>query len=189
MDTQIKPTENRGGAYGGNRQGGGAGGRRFGGRGGRPGGSRGEKPKPEYDQKMLELKRVARVVRGGRRFSFMLILVIGNRRGKVGVGVGKGGDVSSAMEKAYRDAKKKLVSLKLTKEFSLPHEVEAKFCSSRIVLRPAKGRGVAAGSSARAILTLGGIRDVSAKFTSKSKNKLNNARATMKALTSLGTVN
>lgn len=188
MDTQIKPTDNRGGGYGGNRQGGGAGGRRFGGRGGRPGG-RGEKPKPEYDQKMLALKRVARVVRGGRRFSFMLILVIGNRRGKVGVGVGKGGDVSAAMEKAYRDAKKKLVTLKLTKEFSLPHEVEAKFCSSRIVLRPAKGRGVAAGSSARAILILGGIKDVSAKFVSKSKNKLNNARATMKALASLGTGN
>lgn len=154
--------------------------------GGRPGGYRGEKPKPEYDQKMLDLKRVARVVRGGRRFSFMLIMVIGNRKGKVGVGVGKGGDVSIAMEKAFRHAKKNLLNLSLTKDFSIPHEVEAKFCSSRVTLRPAKGRGVAAGSSARAILNLGGVRDVSAKFTSKSKNKLNNARVTIKALASLG---
>lgn len=156
-----------------------SGGRREGGRGNRP-----EKPKPEYDQKMLDLRRVARVVRGGRRFSFMMILVIGNRHGKVGVGVGKGGDVSTAMDKAYRDAKKRMITVNLTKDSSLPHETEAKFCSSKVVMRPAPGRGVAAGSSARAIFNLGGIRDVSAKFVSKSKNKLNNARATMAALAS-----
>lgn len=167
------------------------GGRRFGGGnrgGGRPGGrrdNRAEKPQPEYDQKMIDLRRVARVVRGGRRFSFMMILVIGNRRGKVGVGVGKGGDVATAMDKAYRDAKKRMLEVNLTKNFSLPHETSAKFCSSRIVMRPAPGRGVAAGSSARVIFNLGGIKDVSAKFVSKSKNKLNNARATMVALAKL----
>lgn len=165
---------------------------RFGGRGPRPGGRSGgrrdhraEKPQLEYDQKMIDLRRVARVVRGGRRFSFMMILVIGNRRGKVGVGVGKGGDVATAMDKAYRDAKKHLLTLNLTKTSSIPHETEAKFCSSRVVLRPAPGRGVAAGSSARVICNLGGIKEVSAKFVSKSKNKLNNARATLAALAKL----
>ena len=162
------------------------GGGRSGGRGGR--GGRPDRPKPEYDQKMLALNRVARVVRGGRRFSFMMILVIGNRRGEVGVGVGKGADVSAAMDKAYRDAKKNLLTVNLTKSFSLPHETEAKFCSSRIMMRPAPGRGVAAGSSARVICNLGGIKDVSAKFVSKSKNKLNNARATMKALNKLSRI-
>ncbi len=144
-----------------------------------------ERPKSEYDQKILDIRRVARVVRGGRRFSFSIVLVAGNRRGKVGVGVGKGGDVSTAMEKAFRAAKKNLLNLNLTKEHSIPHEVAAKFSSSRVTLRPARGRGVAAGSSARAILNLAGVKDVSAKFTSKSKNKLNNARATMEALANL----
>jgi small subunit ribosomal protein S5 len=160
-------------------------GNRGGDRRGGGGGRRHEKPKLEYDQKMIDLRRVTRVVRGGRRFSFMLVSVIGNRRGKVGLGVGKAGDVSQAMEKAYRDAKKHLLTLKLTKDFSLAHEVAAKYCSSRIIMIPAKGRGLAAGSSARVILNLAGVRDVSAKFTSKSKNKLNNARVTMKALASL----
>ena len=149
------------------------------------GGGRPEKPKSEYDQKTLDLRRVARVVRGGRRFNFMAITAIGNRRGKVGVGVGKGADVSLAMEKSFRDAKKHLLILKLTKDFSISHEVSAKYSASRINLRPAKGRGVAAGSVARIILNLGGVRDISAKFVSKSKNKLNNARVVIAALSQL----
>ena len=161
--------------------------RRFGGqRRGRPGrGARPEKPKSEFEQKMIDIRRVTRVVRGGRRFSFSIVLVAGNRRGKVGVGVGKASDVSQAMDKAFRDAKKNMLELKLTKEFSIPHETFAKYASSKITLRPARGRGLAAGSSARVILNLAGVKDVSAKINSKSKNKLNNARATMKALASL----
>ena len=153
----------------------------------RPASARGrsERPKSEYDQKVLAIRRVARVVRGGRRFSFSIVLAVGNRKGKVGLGVGKGGDVSLAMDKALRDAKKHLLTVNLTKESSLPHEVEAKHASSRIVMRPARGAGVAAGSAARVILNLAGIRDVSAKFVRRSKNKLNNARATMLALASL----
>jgi len=156
--------------------------------GGRPGGRgpRAEKPKSEFDQKMIDIRRVTRVVRGGRRFSFSIVLVAGNRRGKVGVGVGKASDVSQAMDKAFRDAKKNMVELKLTKEFSLPHETFAKYASSKVTLRPAPGRGLAAGSSARVILNLAGVKDVSAKINSKSKNKLNNARATMEALVALG---
>ncbi len=155
------------------------------GRGPRHGGGRPERAKPEYDQKVLDVRRVARVVRGGRRFSFSIVLVAGNRRGKVGVGVGKGGDVSLAMEKALRSAKKHFLTVNLTPSNSIPHEVKAKFASSVVMMRPAPGRGVAAGSSARAILALAGIRDTSAKFVRKSKNKLNNAQATMKALASL----
>ena len=162
--------------------------RRFGGqRRGRPGGrgARPEKARSEFEQKMIDIRRVTRVVRGGRRFSFSIVLVAGNRRGKVGVGVGKASDVSQAMDKAFRDAKKNMLELKLTKEFSIPHETFAKYASSKITLRPARGRGLAAGSSARVILNLAGVKDVSAKINSKSKNKLNNARATMKALASL----
>lgn len=163
------------------------GGARGGQRGGRPGGRgpRPEKPKSEFDQKMIDIRRVTRVVRGGRRFSFSIVLVAGNHRGKVGVGVGKAGDVSTAMEKALRDAKKHMIELKLTKTSSIPHETFAKYSSSRITLRPARGRGLVAGSSARVILNLAGVKDVSAKINSKSKNKLNNARATMQALAAL----
>ncbi|MEA1929832.1 MAG: 30S ribosomal protein S5 [Patescibacteria group bacterium] len=145
-------------------------------------GPRPERPKPEYDQEVLDVRRVARVMRGGKRFRFLIIMAIGNRRGKVGVGTGKGADISLAMEKAARDAKKHLVELKLTKGMSLPHELSAKHCSSRVIMRPARGRGLAAGSAVRTVLTLAGVQDVSAKIQSKSKNKLNNARAAMAAL-------
>lgn len=151
----------------------------------RPARSRAEKPKSEFDQKIVTIRRVVRVVRGGRRFSFSVVIGIGNHRGKVGLGVGKGADVSLAIEKALRDAKKRLLNLKLTASSSLPHEIKSKFSASRVVLRPVKGRGLVAGSVARVILDLAGVRDVSAKITSKSKNKLNNARAVIQALETL----
>ncbi len=146
---------------------------------------RGEKPKSEFDQKTIAVRRVVRVVRGGRRFSFSVVLGIGNHQGKVGLGVGKGADVALAIEKALRQAKKELLVLRLTPGFSLPHEIKAKYGASRVSLRPARGRGLAAGSAARIILGLAGVRDVSAKIISKSKNKLNNARAVMRALGTL----
>lgn len=148
-----------------------------GGRGGRP-----EKPKSEFDQSIVDIRRVTRVVRGGRRFSFSLLLAAGNRRGKIGLGLGKSGDVSSAIEKAFNQAKKNMVTLRLTKNSSIPHEVLVKYNSSRVFMKPARGRGVAAGGPARVILNLAGVKDVASKILSKSKNKLNNARATMKAL-------
>jgi small subunit ribosomal protein S5 len=100
----------------------------------------------------------------------------------VGVGLGKSGDVASAMEKATRAAKKALITVPLTSKGSLPYEVGAKFGASRIRLWPAPGRGLSAGSAARSVLTLAGVRDAGAKFLSKSKNQLNNARVTIKAL-------
>lgn len=153
---------------------------RGGGRGGR--GPRAERPKSEFDQAIVTIRRVTRVVRGGRRFSFSLVLAAGNRRGKIGLGVGKSGDISSAIEKAFNQAKKQMLTLRLSKTSSIPHEVQVKFSGSRLLLKPAPGRGLVAGSAPRVILNLAGVKDVSAKILSKSKNKLNNARATMTAL-------
>jgi len=151
------------------------------------GGSRGprratEREKPEYDQKIIDVRRVARVVSGGRRFSFSVALVAGNRKGKVGVGLGKASDTTLAIDKAMRDAKRTMLTLTLTKTMSIPHETAAKYCSARVLIKPAHGRGLVAGSSVRNVLALGGITDVNAKLLSKTKNKLNNARAAMEAL-------
>lgn len=150
------------------------------GRGGRS--PRPEREKPEFDQKTIAVRRVARVVAGGRRFSFSVVLVAGNRKGKVGVGVGKASDTSLAIDKALRDAKKNMLTLTLSPEHSLPHEVSAKYCSARVVIKPVQGRGLVAGSSVRTVLALAGITDVNAKLLSKTKNKLNIARAAMSAL-------
>ena len=147
--------------------------------GGRP---RPERVKPEYDQKSIEVRRVARVVAGGRRFSFSVAMIIGDRKGKVGVGTGKAGDISNAMEKAAKDAKKHMITVKLTKNSSIPHEVKAKASSATVEIMPAPSRGLIAGSAVRNALELAGITDVNAKIVSGSKNKLNMARATVKAL-------
>lgn len=145
-------------------------------------GGRGERAKPEFDQKMINIRRVARVVSGGRRFSFSVALITGNRKGSVGVGIGKAGDTALAIEKATRNAKKNMINVNLTKSMSIPHEVEAKYSSARIIIRPAPERGTTAGSAARNVIELAGIKDVSAKIMSVSKNKLNIARATVAAL-------
>ena len=144
-----------------------------------------ERVRSEFDQKILEIRRVTRVVAGGRRFSFSVAIVIGNKKGSVGVGMGKASDTSLAIEKAARQARKHLVSIPLTKEMRIPHETEAKFCASSVMLFPAPGRGLSAGSSVRAVLELGGVRDVGAKLLSRSKNSFNNAQATVKALKKL----
>ncbi len=154
--------------------------RRGGGRG-----PRAERPKPEYDQKSIDVRRVARVVAGGRRFSFSVAMIIGDRKGKVGVGTGKAGDISMAMDKAAKDAKKHMITIKLTKTNSIPHQVSAKASSAVVEIMPAPSRGLVAGSAVRNLLELAGITDVSAKIRSGSKNKLNMARASVKALSML----
>lgn len=147
----------------------------------RPGGRR---EKPEYDQKMLDLARVTRVVKGGRRFRFRATLVIGNRKGKVGVGVGKGGDVSDAIQKAYNDAKKNLVEIPLSGG-TIRYDVSAKEGSAKVLLKPAKeGRGLIAGGAIRAVSDLVGIKDIVSKSLGSS-NALNLSRATIKALRGL----
>lgn len=147
--------------------------------------NRPERVKPEFDQRIIDIRRVTRVVAGGRRFSFSVCVVAGNRRGQVGVGTGKAGDTALAVEKAYRSALKHKVTVPLTKTNSIAHEVESKYSSARVFLYPAAGRGVIVGGAVRDVVELGGIHDVGAKIFSPSKNKLNIAQAAIKALGTL----
>ncbi len=151
----------------------------------RRGPRRPERARPEFEQKILSMRRVTRVVAGGRRFSFSVALVAGNKKGMVGVGTGKAGDTALAIEKAYRDARKNMRTFSLTKELSVPHDVEAKYASSIVRIMPAPGRGMAAGGAVRSVLEYAGIKDVAGKILSRSKNALNNARASIKALESI----
>lgn len=148
-------------------------------------GHRDARPRNEFDQKMLNIRRVARVATGGRRFSFSVAIVAGDKKGKVGVGLGKAGDTSLAIDKALRNAKKNMITVNMTKTSSLAHDVSSKYCSARIMIKPAPGRGVVAGSAVRNVLDLAGVKDVTAKILSGSKNKLNIARATIDALSKL----
>lgn len=175
------PPRGRGGQRGGFRRGGQGGDRPQ--RGGR--GAPRERVRSEYDTKMINIRRVARVTSGGRRFSFSVAIVAGDRKGSVGVGLGKGSDTALAIDKATRNAKRHMIRIPLTKTASIAHEVEAKEGPSRIIIRPASGRGLVAGSSVRTVLELAGVRDVSARILSRSKNQLNNARAATKALSTL----
>lgn len=139
----------------------------------------------EYDQKLLDVARVVRVVAGGRRFRFRVTIVIGNKKGTVGVGVAKGQDVSLAVEKAVGDAKKNLIKVKMI-DGTIPHETQAKFGTAKVLLKPGiKGRGIVAGGAVRVVCNLAGIENLSGKILGKTKNKLNNARATIKALQQL----
>lgn len=144
-----------------------------------------ERVKPEFDTKIIAIRRVTRVASGGRRFTFSVAVVSGDKKGKVGVGLGKAGDTSLAIDKATRNAKKNMVKVTLSPAMTIPHMVEAKYSSARIMIMPARGRGVVAGSSARNVIELAGIKDVCAKLLSGSKNKLNIARVTIKALEKL----
>lgn len=145
-------------------------------------GGREERVRSEFDQKILNIRRVTRVASGGRRFSFSVAIVLGNKKGSVGVGTGKAGDTSLAIDKATKNAKKNLLKLALTKTSSIPHEIRTKYSSARVLIMPAKGRGLIAGSALRDVLELAGVKDVAGKIFSGSKNKLNIARATVKAL-------
>ena len=138
--------------------------------------------KPEFDSKMISIRRVTRVVSGGRRFSLSVAVIAGDRNGRIGLGTGKAQDTQLAIEKAMKQAKRNMFHIKLTKKGDLPHDLTAKYKSAKVDLMPNKGKGLIAGSSARVILSLAGIKNATAKFHSGTKNKLNNARATMKAL-------
>lgn len=159
---------------------------------GQRGGQRGRGPqrderRSEFDSKMIGIRRVARVMAGGRRFNFSAALVLGDKKGRVGVGVGKAADTALAIEKATRHAKRNMIQLTLTKNRSIAHNVEAKYCASVVEIRPSPGRGLVAGSSVRTVLELAGVSDVTAKLLSRSKNPINNARAALAALSSAKT--
>ncbi len=141
----------------------------------------------DVEQKILGIRRVTRVVAGGRRMSFAVSMVIGDKKGVVGVGTGKGGDTALAIAKALKDAKKNAIKVKRTDTFSIPHDVSAKYCASKVMMFPNNGKGIVVGAALRDIVTLAGIKDVSGKVISGSKNKLNTARAALKALQTIGT--
>lgn len=142
------------------------------------------RPKSEFDQQLLDLARVTRVVKGGRRFRFRATVVIGNRKGKVGVGVAKGADVSQAIQKAVADAKKDLVTITLAGN-TITHDVTCKIGSAKVLLKPTKeGRGIIAGGAVRSVIELVGIHDIVAKSQGAS-NKLNVARTAIGALKKL----
>ena len=147
----------------------------------RKGGQREGRARPEFEQKIIDIRRVTRVAAGGKRFNFSVAMIAGNRNGAVGVGLGKGADTAIAIDKAFRSAKKHMIHLKLVNR-SIPHEIYSKYSSARVSLKPARGRGVIAGSAARLVLELGGVQDINAKLLSPTKNKLNIARATIQAL-------
>ncbi len=161
----------------------------------KPQGAKGEIRKPrrrkpvtkeqsEFEQKILELARVTRVTKGGKRMRFRACLLIGDRKGRVGLGVAKGADVQIAIEKAFRQAKKNIVFVNTVNE-TIPHEVYSKFGAAKIILKPApKGTGLKSGGATRMVLTLAGVPNAVSKVLGGS-NKINNAKATFDALRSL----
>lgn len=151
----------------------------------RPSRFRQNEVKDEFESKLLDLARVTRVSSGGKHFRFRAVVVVGNKMGKLGIGVAKGLDVAQAVEKATRLAKKNLIDVPIV-ENTIPHEVSAKFGAANIILKPqSKGRGLVAGGTVRVICSLAGINNISSKILSRTGNKLNNAQATIKALKKL----
>jgi len=143
----------------------------------------------EWEERIIQVRRVTKVVKGGKKLSFRAVLVIGNEKGHVGVGVGKASDVIGAVRKAVTDGKKNIVSVPVTKQSSISHIITGQSGAARIIIRPsAPGSGVIAGGSMRTILELAGIKNILAKQLS-SGNPLNNARATINALLKLKTFN
>jgi len=143
------------------------------------------KPVEEFKDQVLEIARVTRVTKGGKRMRFRTLVVIGNHKGKVGVGIAKGADVVESIAKAKSQAKKNVVDIKMH-EKSIPHRVDAKYSAARIIIKPAvAGHGLMAGGSARVVLNMAGINDATAKYVSKTSNKLVNAMVAIEALKKL----
>lgn len=159
---------------------------RGGGRGRGPRRDNREREVKEFDQRILELARVTRVTKGGKRMRFRVCLIIGDRKGRVGIGIAKGADVAASVEKAFRQAKKHLITVALVKE-TIPHVVASKFGAAQVLLKPApQGVGLKSGGPTRMVLELAGVPNAVSKVMG-SKNKINNARATFAALMKLRT--
>jgi small subunit ribosomal protein S5 len=149
--------------------------------------NRSKEKESEWQERVVQIRRVTKVVKGGKKLSFRAILVIGNEKGQVGVGVGKASDVIGAVKKAVTDAKKNLVTIPLTKNSSIPHIITGRSGAAKVIIRPsAPGSGVIAGGAVRTMLELGGLKNILAKQLG-SGNPLNNARAAADALVKLKT--
>jgi len=140
----------------------------------------------DWEEKIIQVRRVTKVVKGGKKLSFRAVVVVGNGKGQVGVGVGKAAEVIGAIQKGVVDAKKSLIGVPLV-GVTIPHQIVGRQGSSRIILKPAaKGTGIIAGGAARSILELAGVGDVLAKSLG-SRSPLNVARATIDGLKHLRT--
>lgn len=147
-----------------------------------------EKKETEFDSKLLDVARTSRVTAGGKRMSFRSLVVVGNRNGKVGIGIGKANDVAFSIEKATHQAKRFLIAVPLTENGTIAHEVEGKYASARVLLKPSyAGKGIVAGGTVRVICDFAGIKNITAKLLSRTKNKINTAKATILALSKIRT--
>ncbi|PIR41297.1 MAG: 30S ribosomal protein S5 [Candidatus Yanofskybacteria bacterium CG10_big_fil_rev_8_21_14_0_10_46_23] len=169
------PGANRRGGFGGGRSGGGR---------GRSGGPRRERPRPDYEHKVLDIARVTRVTKGGKRFSFRATVIVGDEKGQVGLGTAQGTDLAVAVQKATLQGRKNYVRIAMQGD-TIPHEIFYKFKSAQVLLKPAEpGHGIKAGGPVRVIAQLSGLRDMTGKLISRTTNKINIAKATIAALSS-----
>jgi small subunit ribosomal protein S5 len=149
--------------------------------------NRNREKETNWQERVVQIRRVSKVVKGGKKLSFRAIVVVGNERGQVGVGVGKASDVIGAVKKGVADGKKQLVDVPLTKANSIPHPIQGRGGAAKVMLRPAApGTGVIAGGAVRTVLEMAGVKNVLAKQLG-SDNPLNNARAAVNALDLLRT--
>lgn len=141
------------------------------------------KPKEEFKERVLDMRRVTRVVAGGKRFRFRCTLVLGDEKGRVGIGVAKGLDVQQAVAKAKAEAKKNMIMVNLKDGRTIPHEVLAKYSAAKVLVKPAsQGHGLRAGGAVRFVLAFAGVKDATSKILGRTPNKLTNAMATIEAL-------
>jgi small subunit ribosomal protein S5 len=144
--------------------------------------------KDEFKEKVLDLRRVTRVVAGGKRFRFRATVIVGDEKGRVGVGVAKGVDVAASVAKARAEGKKNLLTIRLKDGRTIPHEVIAKYSAAKVLIKPAvAGHGLKAGGAVRFVLNLAGVKDATAKCLGRTPNKLTNALAAIEALKKLKT--
>ena len=148
--------------------------------------SRTIKKREEFKEKVLDLRRVTRVVAGGKRFRFRATVVLGDAKGRIGVGIAKGADVAQAVAKGKEEAKKNIIRINVRDGRTINHEVLAKYSAAKVLIKPAApGHGLRAGGAVRVVLSLAGVKDATAKCLGRTPNKLTNAMAAMEALKKL----